>query len=136
LASSGLIVTLDFRISKIVNSVIKRATEVFKALFLFLCLMKMIGYKRSFVTLEMDQWRTLSFFYSIHPEVCAWLSVLVPTLFLYKCQILFGLFNACLLSIVMMLLCLNLMIKIKVAINPATIRKNNVLKTFFQVEIK
>jgi hypothetical protein len=44
-------------------------------------------------------------------------------------------FNACLLSIVMMLLCLNLMIKnTKVAINPATIRKNNVLKTFFKLK--
>jgi hypothetical protein len=49
----------------------------------------------------MDQWRTLSFFYSIHPEVCAWLSVLVPTLFLYKYS---NLDNACLLSIVVMLL--------------------------------
>jgi hypothetical protein len=83
----------------------------------------------------MDQWRTLSFFYSIHPEVCAWLSVLVPFFFI-NVKFFSDSFNACLLSIVMMLLCLNLMIKnTKVAINPATIRKNNVLKTFFQVEI-
>jgi hypothetical protein len=30
-------------------------------------------FKRSFVTSDVDQWRTSS--YSIHPEVCAWLSV-------------------------------------------------------------
>jgi hypothetical protein len=93
-------------------------------------LMKMVGYKRSFVTSDVDQWRTISSSYSIHLSLrIAFCSR--SNAFLYKYQILFSLLTPAY-SIVMMLLCLNLMIKnTKVAINPATIRKNNVLKNVF-----